>query len=157
MQNDLLPADFKEFIENLNQKNVEYLIIGGYALGAYGHIRATKDLDIYINPSLENATKMRDVCIAYRIPAEQVSVQMFQVPQVVDIGDEPFKIEILKKLDVVDFNYAYQRRTIITIDNIKLNIASIEDMILLKQAAVKDRNEARDKEDLEFLKKKKER
>lgn len=155
MQNNLLPEDLREFIQQLNDKKVEYLIIGGYAMGAYGHIRATKDLDIFINTSHENASKLKQVCIAFQIPEEQISLRMFQVPQMVDIGDEPFKIEILKKLDVIDFKYAYERRNVIHIENLQLNIASIDDMIHLKEAAVKERNESRDQEDLEFLKKQK--
>jgi len=44
-----LADDFKEFLKSLNSNSVEYLLIGGYAVGAYGHIRATKDLDIWVN------------------------------------------------------------------------------------------------------------
>ncbi|MGK7390320.1 MAG: hypothetical protein ACNS60_08210 [Candidatus Cyclobacteriaceae bacterium M2_1C_046] len=155
MKNNLLPEDFREFIHQLNDKQVKYLIIGGYAMGVYGHIRATKDLDIFIDTSDENVLKLKQACIAFQIPEEQISLRMFQIPQIVDIGDEPFKIEILKKLDVIDFNYAYERRNIIYIENLELSIASIDDMIHLKEAAIKERNESRDQEDLGFLKKKK--
>ena len=53
-----LARDFKEFLKSLNSNSVEYLLIGGYAVGIYGHIRATNDLDIWVNVSPENAAKI---------------------------------------------------------------------------------------------------
>src|SRR5580692_6260615 len=53
-----LARDFKEFLKSLNSNNVEYLLIGGYAVGIYGHIRATNDLDVWVNVSPENAAKI---------------------------------------------------------------------------------------------------
>jgi hypothetical protein len=50
-----LARDCKEFLKSLNSNRVEYLLIGGYAVGIYGHIRATNDLDIWVNVSPENA------------------------------------------------------------------------------------------------------
>ena len=49
MATPALARDFKEFLKLLNSNNVEYLLIGGYAVGIYGHIRATNDLDIWVN------------------------------------------------------------------------------------------------------------
>ena len=51
--NNVFPSHFREFVEALNQTHVEYLLIGGYAVGAYGHIRSTGDLDIFINATEE--------------------------------------------------------------------------------------------------------
>ena len=53
-----LARDFKEFLKLLNSNSVEYLLIGGYAVGVYGRIRATNDLDIWVNVSPENASKI---------------------------------------------------------------------------------------------------
>ncbi|MGH8566762.1 MAG: hypothetical protein ACREXU_01785, partial [Gammaproteobacteria bacterium] len=54
----MLSQDFKEFIGSLNDNGVEYLIIGGYAVAFHGHPRYTKDLDIWIRVSTDNATRM---------------------------------------------------------------------------------------------------
>jgi len=54
-------------------------------------------------------------------------------------------------LDVVDFKYAFQRSKKIKIDNVAINIIGLDDLILLKKAAVNDRNKSRDQEDLTFL------
>jgi hypothetical protein len=58
MATPALARDFKEFLKSLNSNGVEYLLIGGYAVGIYGHIRATNDLDIWVDISPENAAKI---------------------------------------------------------------------------------------------------
>ena len=151
--NRVFPNHFREFIEHLNEKTVEYLLIGGYAMGAHGHIRSTTDLDILINATSDNADKMLLACSDYGIPKESLKKEMFLVPKMIGIGEPPLRIEILKKLDVVDFNYAFQRAVKKKVDGLTINIVSLDDLILLKKSAVKDRNSYRDVEDLNFLEK----
>lgn len=50
-----LGPDFKEFFESLNNNNVRYLVVGGYAVAFHGHPRYTKDIDIWIEATPENA------------------------------------------------------------------------------------------------------
>src|SRR6266478_9844895 len=64
MATPTLARDFKEFLKLLNSNSVEYLLIGGYAVGIYGHIRATNDLDIWVNISPENAAKIERARLA---------------------------------------------------------------------------------------------
>ena len=54
----LLTDDFKEFLKSLNSNGVEYLLIGGYAVGIHGHIRATSYLDVWVNISPDNAARI---------------------------------------------------------------------------------------------------
>ena len=72
--NNKFPGHFKDFIVELNKHKVEYMLIGGYALGVYGHIRATNDLDIYINATEENGVKMVNACVDYGIPEENIHI-----------------------------------------------------------------------------------
>ncbi len=78
---------------------------------------------------------------------------MFLVSKMVVIGEPPLKIELLKKLDTVDFRYAYERARTVTVDNVPIKVVSLDDLILLKKAAIKGRSKARDTEDLSFLEK----
>ena len=151
--NNQFPSHFLDFIAQLNENQVEYLLIGGYAMGAYGHIRGTNDLDIFINATKDNAAKMIKACIGYGIPGDSLHIEMFLFQKMVGIGDPPLRIEILKKLDVVDFQFAYHRRRKVQVDNLWINVISLDDLVLLKQAAIKDRNESKDLEDLSFLEK----
>jgi bifunctional DNA-binding transcriptional regulator/antitoxin component of YhaV-PrlF toxin-antitoxin module len=70
----MLSQDFKEFIELLNDNNVSYLVVGGYAVAFHGHPRYTKDLDVWIELSLNNSKKVLNALAAFRgqtvIPAE---------------------------------------------------------------------------------------
>lgn len=151
--NTKFPDNFREFIVELNRFEVEYMLIGGYALGTYGHMRGTNDLNISINATENNAQKMTKAWVAYGIPEEGIEKEMFLVSKMVVIGEPPLKIELLKKLDTVDFRYAYERARTVTVDNVPIKVVSLDDLILLKKAAIKGRSKARDTEDLSFLEK----
>ena len=152
-KNNRLPDHFRDFVVQLNNHQVEYLIIGGYAVGSYGHVRGTNDLDIFINATPSNAERALTACLAYGIESEKLNLEMFLVPRMIGIGVPPLRIEILKKLDVVDFEFAFQRKRRVVVDGELLNVISLDDLILLKKAAIKGRNQARDSEDLTFLEK----
>jgi tRNA nucleotidyltransferase/poly(A) polymerase len=85
-ENTKFPSHFRDFIIELNEHKVEYMLIGGYVLGFYGHIRATNDLDIYINAREQNASKMVKVCIDYGIAFESIEKDMFLVQKMIGIG-----------------------------------------------------------------------
>jgi predicted nucleotidyltransferase len=151
-QNSSFPENFRSIIEAFNKNKVEYLLIGGFAMGAYGHVRSTGDLDIFIHATKENAARTLQACIDFGIAKEDLKEEMFLVDKMVGIGMPPLRIEILKKLDTVDFKYAYQRAEIKTVDGLQIKVVSLDDLILLKEAAVKGRAKERDREDLNFLK-----
>lgn len=151
VENNIFPSHFREFIIQLNDHKVEYMLIGGFAMGAYGHMRGTNDLDIYINATELNADKMMKASLDYGIPRESLKKEMFLVPKMIGIGQPPLRIEVLKKLDTVDFQYAFQRIKKTTLDGIDINVVGLKDLRLLKKAAVKGRNKARDAEDLNFI------
>lgn len=153
IDNNKFPKHFKDFIIELNNREVEYMLIGGYAMGAYGHIRGTNDLDIYINATNENAEKMVVACENYGIPKESIKKEMFLVQKMIGIGKPPLRIEILKKLDTVDFKHAYQRIKTKKVDGVSMKVVGMDDLILLKKAALKGRSKSRDSEDLTFLEK----
>ncbi|MGB3848415.1 MAG: hypothetical protein WA958_00495 [Tunicatimonas sp.] len=151
--NTYLPQHFRDFLTELEHHQAEYIVIGGYALGAYGRARGTNDLDVFINATKENAQRMVQACVSYGIPVESLTLKMFMVPRMIAIGEFPLRIEIIKKLYTVDFEYAYQRVKTMQVDNLAVPVVDLNDLILLKQAAVKGRNQARDSEDLSFLQK----
>lgn len=151
--NNIFPPHFRDFIEQLNKKEVEYLVIRGYAMGAYGHFRSTGYLDIFIHATKKNAERAIRACIDYGIPQSELNIDMFLIPRMIGIGEVPLRIEILKTLDVVDFKFAYQRVQKTVVDGLTINVVSLDDLIVIKAAAIKGRNEARDVEDYNFLQK----
>jgi predicted nucleotidyltransferase len=154
--NNQFPENFYSFIKALNKHQVEYLLIGGFAMGVYGHVRSTGDLDIFIHATMENAKRAVKACLDFGIEEEDVKEEMFLVEKMIGIGMPPLRIEILKKLDTIDFTFAYQRVEIKKIGDLEIKVVSIDDLILLKQAAVKGRDKERDVEDLNFLRRLKE-
>lgn len=61
MAEHVLPADFREFLKLLNEAEVEYLVIGGYAVGYHGYPRTTADLDVWVAISADNASRLVEV------------------------------------------------------------------------------------------------
>ena len=151
--NDQFPSHYKDFINSLNNREVKYLLIGGYAMGAYGHVRGTNDLDIFIHATDENANRMMDACEDYGIPKSDLKKEMFLLPKMIGIGDPPLRIEILKAVGSFDFEYAFERKIIRNVDGVDINVVDLDDLIILKKAAIKERSKARDQEDLTFLQK----
>jgi hypothetical protein len=93
----LLPPDFKEFLQLLNSNNIEYLLIGGYAVGYYGYPRATADMDIWVNATRQNAERLVEVFGAFGF--NEVSSDMFlRKSQVIRMGVPPLRIEILTSI-----------------------------------------------------------
>src|ERR1051325_7498858 len=99
-----LPPDFKEFLRLLNAHRVEYLLIGGYAVGFYGYPRATNDLDIWIAVHPANAEKMVAVLKDFGFNTPELNSQLFlEEDRIVRMGLPPIRIEVATKISGVDF------------------------------------------------------
>ena len=87
------PKDFKEFLRLLNSKKVEYLIIGGYAVGYHGYPRATGDLDIWIAINEQTAMKMVKVLIEFGFDPPELQKELFLKEQkVIRMGVPPMRL-----------------------------------------------------------------
>lgn len=73
--------DYEEMCAALNDAGVEFPVVGAHALAAHGHVRATKDLDIWVRPSLDNAARVMQALHAFGAPTQRVSVDDFAVPE----------------------------------------------------------------------------
>jgi hypothetical protein len=94
-----LPPDFKEFLRLLNSKSVEYLLIGGYAVGYHGYPRATGDMDVWIAMSRNNAENAVTVFQEFGFDVPELSVEMFlEEKRVIRMGVPPFRIEVLTQV-----------------------------------------------------------
>jgi hypothetical protein len=122
-----LTRDFKEFLKLLSSNDVEFLLIGGYAVGAYGFVRATNDLDIWVNAKLENAVKIDRALRQFGFGgAEQLTLDLFVKPNsVVRMGVPPFRIEILTTISGVDFDACYAEKEMIQIEEMLVPVISL--------------------------------
>lgn len=144
----MLTSDFKEFAELLNSNGVEYLVVGGYALAAYGHPRYTGDLDFWVAANEANADKVLAALVQFGFGDLGISKQDLARPgQVIQLGYPPGRIDLLTSIDGVNFADCYPRRMTAIVDGIALDFISIEDFKTNKRAVGRHRDLA----DLEAL------
>jgi hypothetical protein len=106
-----LNRDFVDLFAALNAAGVEYLVVGAHALAAHGHVRATKDLDVWVRPSEHNAKRAYQALEQFGAPLARLSVEDLCTPGVTyQIGVEPVRVDIITDIDGVDFEQAWPAR-----------------------------------------------
>ena len=144
-----LPEDFKEFLKLLNSNKVQYLLIGGWAVGFYGYSRFTADMDIFIGISEENISSMKLALQEFGVPEFDRSMLTIK-GNVFRIGRAPLRIEVINQISGVDFDNAYSNKEFIELeDQLRIPIISVEDLFKNKSST----GRAKDKADLEELRK----
>ncbi len=135
-----LPPDFKEFLALLNSAEIEYLLVGGYAVSFHGYPRPTGDLDIWIAIHPDNASKLVAALERFGFTAG-VSQKMFLTPgHVVRMGVPPVRIELLSSISGVDFSDCYHRRMESVIDGTPVCVIGRDDLLANKRAAGRDKD-----------------
>lgn len=131
----LLSRDFSEFLGFLSLNQVRYLLIGGYAVGLHGHPRYTKDLDIWVEATPENAQKLVKAIEDFGFSSLELKPEDFLEPGViVQIGYPPVRIDLLTKASGVEFAECYQNRQEVEIDGLKVSLISLKDLQKNKRA-----------------------
>jgi len=129
-----LPQDFKELFRSLNAKGVEYLLIGGYAVIIHGYVRNTNDIDISVSNDPENIERCLSALDDFGFGGPQLrSALTSNEKDVVRMGVEPMKIEIMNYLNGVDFAAAFERRVTRNAEDIIINVISLADLIANKE------------------------
>ena len=144
----ILPPDFKDFLQLLNENDVEYLLVGGYAVALHGYVRYTADMDIWVLTTPENAQKVVNALSAFGLPDAGQLIEIFQKEKrVVGMGLPPYKIEVVTSIDGVSFETCYQQRLTIDIEGVSVNYLSLKDLRKNKAAS----GRFKDLNDLEHL------
>ena len=136
MGTEIIPRDFKDFLKLLGQNEVQYLLIGGYAVGYYGYPRATADMDIWVNSEdKENIIRLKKALSDFGL-GSSLNDSLFETEgEMLRIGYPPLRLEILSKISGVDFESCYKNRKHAKIDGLIIDIISIEDLKLNKKAS----------------------
>ena len=130
-----LPPDFKEFLRLLAAHKVEYLLIGGYAVGYYGYPRATADMDIWIAMNPANADKIVTVLKEFGFDPPRLSSQLFLKEwQIIRLGVPPVQIELATTVSGVDFTECYAQRVVDLLDGVQVNLISLKHLKINKEA-----------------------
>ena len=132
----LLPRDSKEFLKLLNSHQVEYLLIGGYAVGYHGYPRATGDMDLWVAIHQNNAEKLVAALSEFGFNPSQLSTNLFLTEnQIVRLGVPPLRIKLLTTISGVSFDRCYSERIIDVIDDVEVHIINREHLKQNKQAS----------------------
>ena len=103
--------DFTELLLAFNAHNVEYLKVGAHALAAHGHIRATKDLGLWVHPETSNAHKVLQALSDYGAPLSDLTIDdLSRKGTIFQIGLPPVRIDIITSIDGVEFAEAWPDR-----------------------------------------------
>lgn len=130
-----LNPDFKEFIELLNLHKVKYLVVGGYAVGYYGYPRYTGDIDIWIAISAENAAKVLTVLNDFGFGSLPIQIKdLLQEDLVLQLGQEPIRIDLLTTVTGIDFEECYPHATIADLDGMSIYFIDLENLKANKKA-----------------------
>jgi len=144
----MLTKDFKEFVQLLTKHKVEYIIVGGYAVGIHGYPRFTGDLDIWLNPVEDNAIKVLKAVNEFGFSSYGLEKEDFtKRGNVIQLGYPPIRIDLLTELDGVAFDDCYKNIELIELDDIILSVISYNDLVKNKKASGRHR----DLDDLENL------
>jgi predicted nucleotidyltransferase len=145
----MLSQDFKEFVKLLIDYKVEYLIVGGYAVSIHGHPRYTGDLDIWINPTLENANSLVKCVNDFGFGSFKLTSQDFiKEGNVIQFGYPPLRIDILTSIDGVNFGDCIFNKKDVEIDGMLVHFIGLADLLKNK----KESGRPRDLDDIENLK-----
>ena len=129
-----LPVDFKEFLSFLNSNKVEYLLLGGWAVGIYGHPRATGDIDFIVGIDDQNLARLIRALGEFGAPSIEIA-NFKEEGNVFRMGRSPVQIDIINEASGIDFYESYQRRELIDVEGIEISLISKDDLIKNKLAS----------------------
>ncbi len=132
-----LDQDFKEFIQLLNKHEIEYLLIGGFAVALHGYVRNTVDIDFWINNNAKNSVKMVSVLNEFGFQSLNLSAADFEKEDVIiQLGYPPHRIDILTSPEGVTFSECFPKRLVAaTTDGVQIQYIDLENLIKNKRAA----------------------
>ncbi len=127
---------FVEILKAFRDEEVEHLVIGAHALAAHGHVRATLDIDLWVNPTSENAGRTWRALQQFRAPLSKMQVGDFAEPQVLyQIGVPPSRIDIMTSITGLEFDDAWPNRIMASFGDVVAPVLGLEDMRKAKRAA----------------------
>ena len=127
-------SDFKELLQVFNDHEVKYLIVGGYAAMHYSQPRYTKELDLWIEPSMENARKIAKAFHVFGLPIEGFTIEdMADTGFQFFVGCPPCAFDFLTSILGLEFSSAWEKRVASKEDNVPVWYVSKDDLVIAKR------------------------
>lgn len=128
--------DFRDLLSSFVENRVRFLMVGGYAVAFHGHPRATKDLDVWIEASPENAPLALRALAAFGAPVDDLTISDLMTPSTVfQMGVPPRRIDVVCGVSGRDFASAWDRHEVLELDDLRVPVISLEDLIANKRAS----------------------
>jgi hypothetical protein len=131
----MLNPDYQDLLSAFSRHRVEFLLVGAYAMAAHGQPRATMDIDLWLRVSDDNARRAVAALRDFGAPPAALDESAFLVPgTVVQLGVAPRRIDLLTRIDGVEFADAARRALTLTIDGVVVPTIGLADLIANKRA-----------------------
>ena len=128
--------DFNDLLSALNAQRAEYLVVGAHALAAHGHVRATKDLDVWVRPERANAERVLAALRSFGAPLHDLTqADLTKAGLVFQIGVPPVRIDLLTAIDGVAFDEAWEERVRTRFGGVEVGVLSRNHLIRNKRAS----------------------
>jgi len=126
----MLNEDYKEMLQLLLEEQVDFMIVGAYALGTYGYPRATGDIDIWVKPNDINSRKLYKALARFGAPLGSIKIDDFITEDIIfQIGVIPRRIDIMTKIDGVTYEEADEDKIIVEVEGLKIPVISLDKLI----------------------------
>lgn len=140
----------QELINNLLLNHVDFIVIGGYSVIFHGYARTTGDIDIWLKPTNNNKTKLLTALKAmdfFEVDLQPIADMDFTEYLVFSMWDDPEKVDFITKINLVEFDIAYERKIIAEVDGLKIPFLHLDDLVRSKF----NTGRLKDKADIEEL------
>ncbi|HUG94016.1 MAG TPA: hypothetical protein VML55_24510 [Planctomycetaceae bacterium] len=135
--------DFRDILSIFNEENVEFLVVGAYALAAHGLPRATGDIDLFIRPSAENARRVWRSLLRFGAPLLNLKLEDLEQPDIgFQMGVPPNRIDLLTSIEAVNFDEAWPARMQTDVYGVPVGILSREHLLQNKKATGRPKDQA---------------
>ncbi len=122
-----LAPDFREFVASLHARKVRFLVVGGYAVAFHGHPRYTKDLDVWIEISEDNASRVIKALSDFGFAQVGLVAEDFLTPKrVIQLGRPPLRIDLVTSIDGVDFPDCFESKQTLLVDGLEVPFIGLE-------------------------------
>lgn len=127
--------DFRDLFFELSNAGVEFLVVGAHAVMAFTEPRFTKDLDVWVKPSRDNAARVLVALQRFGAPTNDLNEDDLSRPGTIfQMGVAPNRIDVITTVEGVEFAAAYARRLETTYDDVRIGVMSRDDLIINKRA-----------------------
>ncbi len=131
-----LDPNFADFLRSLNSHGVEYLVVGGYAVGFHGFVRATGALNIFVGVSERNAETLVAAFRAFGLDLPEVRKELFlEEGKVFRIGVPPLRLDVINRISGVTFHEGHATRIEADIDGLLVPFIDRDHLLVNKSAS----------------------